>query len=239
MRFLLLSLALSGAMASTAAVANDTEIGQAVLSTNRFLSYHPDQLWRGRALESYKAGDYEKAFKQFRRSARFAEKGSQAMVAEMLWSGQGTTADRAAAYAWMDLAAERGYADFLRRREAYWSELSESDRQRAIEIGKEVYAEYGDDVAKPRLASKIRQGRLAATGSRTGGSANVRSYQRIGDGDDYVVFDGSQFYSEQFWQPEAYFAWQDKVWKNINRGQVTVGELMQAAPVPEPTDPDA
>ncbi len=43
----------------------------------------------------------------------------QALMAEMLWQGShDPPQDRAAAYAWMDLAAERGYPELLRQREA-------------------------------------------------------------------------------------------------------------------------
>src|SRR3546814_9279963 len=70
------------------------------------------------------------------------------MVAEMLWNGDGVERDRALAYAWMDLAAERGYAGFLGLRERYWSALDEAGRARALEAGQEVYAHYGDAAAR-------------------------------------------------------------------------------------------
>ena len=56
-------------------------------------------------------------------------------------------ADRALAYAWMDVAAERLYHDFLVRREGYWRALDEAQRNGAelpvTALVEEVYAEIG------------------------------------------------------------------------------------------------
>src|SRR5690606_35047968 len=112
-----------------------------------FLSSHPDLRHRMRGLKEFKDGNLEDAFRFFQRAAFYADKPSQGMVAEMLWSGQGVPQDRALAYAWMDLAAERGYATFLGARERYWNALDESERERAISEGQAVYAKYGDAAA--------------------------------------------------------------------------------------------
>src|SRR3546814_17375883 len=79
---------------------------------------------------------------------------SQGMVAEMLWNGDGVERDRALADAWMDLAAERGYAGFHGLRERYWSALDEAGRARALEAGQEVYAHSGPAAPTPRKDPK-------------------------------------------------------------------------------------
>src|SRR5690606_28897828 len=117
-----------------------------------FLSSHPDLRYRILGFERYKQGRHEEAIRFFRRAAFYADKPSQAMVAEMLWKGEGEAQDRAQAYAWMDMAAERGYPELLGLRERYWAGLDEEARARVVEVGQEVYAKYGDEAARPRIA---------------------------------------------------------------------------------------
>lgn len=193
--------------------------------TEGFLQYHPDLRWRKIGLERYEAGLHDKALAAFIRSSRYADKGSQAMVAEMYWNGEGTGVDRARAYAWMDLAAERGYKDFTAIREHYWNSLSERERERALDVGKDIYADFGDDVAKPRLERKIDQGRRQTTGSRTGFKGAL-TVMLPGNG-DWIRLDGEQYYNDKFWQPELYFEWQDQIWREPYRGRVEVGALTE------------
>jgi len=56
-----------------------------VLLSAGFLSAHPDLRFRILALEKREAGKLEEAFRLFQRAAWYADKPSQAMVAEMLW----------------------------------------------------------------------------------------------------------------------------------------------------------
>ncbi len=190
-----------------------------------FLRYHPDLRWRKVGLERYEAGLHDKALDAFIRSSRYADKGSQAMVAEMYWNGEGTEVDRARAYAWMDLAAERGYKDFTAIREYYWNSLSELERERALSVGQDIYADFGDDVAKPRLERKINQGRRLTTGSRTGFKGAL-TVLLPGNG-NWIRLDGEQYYNDKFWQPEQYFEWQDQLWREPYRGRVEVGAVAE------------
>ena len=169
---LLRPLACAVALASLLPVAalakgpNDSTI----LNSTGFLSAHPDLNWRLRGLDAYREGRFEEALKLFRKAARYADKPAQGMVAEMLWQGQGTARDKALAYAWMDLAAERNYPTMVLNRERYWKELDAAQRDDARARGKDVFAEYADAVAKPRLEAQLRRGRNV-TGSHAGGAA--------------------------------------------------------------------
>lgn len=221
-----LALVLTGLAPQLPALNPDADKPHVAAMTEGFLKYHPDLRWRRIGLERFEDGEHADALEAFKRSARFADKGSQAMVAEMYWSGQGTAVDRARAYAWMDLAAERGYKDFLKIRERYWQQLDPAEQERALAIGQEVYAEYGDAVAKERLERKLGQGRRNVTGSRTGfvGSLTVL----VPGNGSWITLDGSQYYEDRFWKPEQYFEWQDQIWREPYRGVVEVGELTQA-----------
>lgn len=212
---------------------------QEVLASQSFLANHPDMMNRMRAMEEIERGDDARAANYFRRGAHYADKQSQAAYAEMLWEGRGVPQDRAAAYAWMDLAAERGYTMFLAFRERYWNELGEEDRKRAVEVGQEIYAEYGDAVAKPRLEKVLRRASRNITGSRTG-SVGFLKIVIPGPGGGTII-DGKDFYDKRFWEPARYWHWQGELLEGVRQGKVIVGDLKQnkeQAPTtkPEPNE---
>src|SRR5690606_25562983 len=168
-RIILLATALAWAAGSPVLAAAEAEEGQraaeidpAVL-TDGFLSAHPDLRWRREGIQAYEDGDHDAALSFFQRAARYADKPSQAMVAGMYSAGNGTAVDRTIAYAWMDLAAERLYPDFVVFRERYWNGLDEAERAAAVLRGQAIYAEYGDAVAKPRLETVLRRERRGIT----------------------------------------------------------------------------
>lgn len=140
-----------------------------VIQSPMFASSHPDLRWRLSALENIRQGNDSFVMEELMRAARYGDKPSQAMIAEAHWKGlYKQKIDRPLAYAWMDLAAERGYKPLLVKREAYWAKLSPAEQDEAVERGSEVYAEFGDDVALARLDEKLRRGRGEKTGSRLG-----------------------------------------------------------------------
>jgi len=221
----LLALAAPVAFAQDGASEKEYHWGdETVMSTAGFLSAHPDIRWRGEGLDAYEAGKMDEAFAAFKRAARYADKPSQAMVAEMLWTGTGVPMDRPLAYAWMDVAAERAYIPFLSKREKYWNALSEAERARALEVGAPVYDEYRDDVAKERLDRLLRRAQRNVTGSRVG-SVGALTIIIPGPGGIDMTIDGSKYYDEQYWEPEHYWAWQDSIWKDPPVGTVTVNPL--------------
>ena len=194
---------------------------QLVMHSEGWLSAHPDLRWRREGLQSLEEGRGAEALARFRRAARHADKPSQAMIAEMLWTGRGLPVDRPLAYAWMDIAAERAYVQFVAKREQYWAALDAAQRQRALEVGRPLYAEYRDAVAKPRLALRLRRAARRMTGSRTG---FVGALEVIvpGPGGVGMSVRGDDYYNEQFWKPELYFAWHDSIWKDPPTGHVDV-----------------
>jgi hypothetical protein len=138
-----------------------------------FSAYHPDQYQFKQAMEAFERGRHAESAAHFRRAARYADKPAQLALAVLARDGVGRTRDLAEAYAWADLAAERGYRAFLLEREAIWERLTPDERRRAIELGTALYAEYGDAVAKPRLEKLLRIGRSKQTGTRTRSGATA------------------------------------------------------------------
>ncbi|MBD9368760.1 sel1 repeat family protein [Xanthomonas sp. XNM01] len=219
---LLAALSMPVAFAANPAPPDPTQ-DPAIMSAG-FLSSHPDMRFRMVGWDALKSGKHEDAMAFFKRAAWYSDKPSQGMVAEMLWGGQGVPQDRPAAYAWMDLAAERGYEGFLILRERYWEGLDDNERARAIEIGQEIYARYGDAAAEPRLAALLRRERKKQVGSRTGFTGSVQIIAP-GPGGTTQQIDGTKFYDERYWDPVQYRAWNDSIWAKPRVGRVDVGEL--------------
>jgi len=210
-------------------------------SSGDFLSYHPDLGDRKMGMDAYRRGSYDYAARCFRWAARYADKPSQAMLASMYWDGTGVTQDRALAYAWMDLAAERGYPSLLAFRERYWQELSEDERKRAVDVGQPLYAEFGDAVAKPRLAMMMRRGLHQVTGSHTGFVGTMQIQIPSFSGNPQYI-DANQYYDPRFWKEREYWAWADRAWKGPPHGTVNVGNpesVPKAKPADGQTAPDA
>jgi len=182
-----------------------------------FMSAHPDMLYRLRGMGALDRGNGAEAERYFRLAARHADKLSQAFLAQMLWDGRaGVAQDRALAYAWMDLAAERGTPLLLVERERYWAALDTAERERAVREGKAIYAEYADDVAQPRLEKVMRLAQKNVVGSRTGSRAAMVDLC-IGDwriSDSRLICNRSvsaaRFYRDTYWKPELYWKWQER-----------------------------
>lgn len=139
-----------------------------------FATYHPDQYYFAKAVEAYNRGRLDDTARFLEQSARYGDKVAQAALALMARDGVGRAPDPAEAYAWFDVAAERGYPMFLAEREIMWAKLAPDEQARALELAKVLHAEHGDAVAKPRLERLLRLGRSKQTGTRAGaGSAKT------------------------------------------------------------------
>ena len=193
---------------------------------------HPDQRYRNAGIVAYKHGDKALALRLFIKAASYADKVSQAMVAMMYWSGDGIGADRPRAYAWMDLASDRNYRDLLVQRELYWHLLSQTEREQALVIGREIYDEYSDEQGLDRLKLKLSRGMLSVTGSRTGFAGNGYSILKDGGagslqdlmGGTHVDF--GRMYDPMLWNPGQYARLKDLQWelKRPLHGHVVVGD---------------
>lgn len=235
---ILLSLLLISPMAICASAPGDQEASisgreQRVMATRTFLNAHPDLKFRNEGWEAYQAGNYDLAIQHFSKASRYADKMSQAMLAEMSWKGLGVDADRPVAYAWADLAAELGYPQFIRLREQYWRGLDAAQRVRAVREGQALLSEYADVVARPRLAefiTKARQ-RMRRSSRSVSTTREVRVPDQFGG---MVSIPSHRFYDSKFWDPREYQAWQDEMWKELPKGRVDVGDPKQVAPTTPP-----
>lgn len=232
---------------SNASILIDAELLMAGLGNG-----HPDLYYRRNALQDLENGRYKRAMRQLRRAASYSDKPAQAQLAEIHWQGShGQQQDRPAAYAWIDLAAERGYPELVTLRERYWRVMTAAEQQQALAVGKKLYARYGDDVAQPRLARILRQRSRNVAGSRTGFAANTTilsampgsgSHSRSNastmiEGDFFAAVTtiaGHKFYDPKYWQPDLYFQQKDLEWRigvtEHRLGTAEVGELSPVRP---------
>lgn len=221
--FAIAFLALLCSLPGLALAQSDRGQERLVAMSESFLASHPDLRYRLEGLDALDRGRPAEAVGLFRRAARYADKPSQSMLGEMHWTGSGVPVDRVLGYIWMDVAAERGYPLLVAKRESYWSQLTPEQRLQVRERGLDVMDEYGDPAAKPRLAKLLERGKRGATGSRLGfvGALVIRIPTAVG----YQEVRGDEYYADKFWEPDAYFRWQDRDWQQP-QGTVDVGEVL-------------
>ncbi|MCI1711829.1 MAG: hypothetical protein LKM32_09480 [Chiayiivirga sp.] len=209
-----------------------------VLSSEGMLRGHPDLRWRQAGLLEMERGNEGLARAYLTRAAHYADKPAQAMLAELLWNAPAP--QRAQAYAWMDLAAERGYVVFVAHREKYWKAMDRHEREAALALGQGLYAGFGDAVAQPRLEKVLARANRQRTGSRTGGSTLARVYAAPAYGASGTVIDASlgrvylgaelpDFHAARYWKPRDYWQWQDQQFNGVpeewRKAAVEVGDL--------------
>lgn len=209
-----------------------------LLSSRRIIISHPDLWYRALGSKAYENGAPAHALPLFLRAASYADKPSQAIIATMYWNGDGVEKNRPLAYAWMDLAANRGYPELLVQRERYWEALQPAEREQALQLGRQIYAEYGDAAGLKRLNRQlVKEGRGLFTGSRTGfaGTMGVlltpdsSGLFRELQGNPYEL---TKLYDSALWRAADYARLKDLQWLGADRfGRVTVGPLQAATPV--------
>ena len=242
-----LSMASDPPATLSAAEQKRLEVVQHVLADPTVSWRHLDLRYRELGADAYKTGDKPRALSMFIQASRYGDKPSQAMVAAMYWNGEGTEVDRPRAYAWMDLAADRGYQDLILQREAYWARLNEAEREQALRIGQDVYAEYSDELARKRLNLQLASQKSQPLGSHAGYVGTgivIKSLAglfpfagRAGvfvdiDADPYKL---SDYYSNAIWSTDDYLRIKDLQWrlKGPLQGNVDVGDPL---PVSKETD---
>lgn len=198
---------------------------------------HPNERYRLFGQKAAATGNWGDAARDFRLAARYADKYSQHRLSLLYWHGIGVAEDRVEAYIWADLAAERGYPQFLAIREKMWAELTPAQQAAVGERGPARYAEYGDPVAKKRFSAALGQGRMNVTGSRTGfvGFLGVSTPEQLRGSLPNVV-DGleiAKIHTPERSDPERYWAHEDRVWKHAI---VKVGEIEATTPVATPAE---
>lgn len=221
---------------------------------------HPDLHGQFGGILRYEKGDYKGAMKYFLLGARYADKVSQMSIGLLYLNGQGVAKDPVAAYAWIALSAERNYPKFVETRDGVWAQLNPQQQAQATDMLKQLMAEYGDAVAKPRMIAELQQGKLHMTGSPVG----FETYQQSGTPAQFAAAASGQYFGaagfdpgepmpdcglgsveggvingcgdywgENRWNSTSYFKAADSFWN----GTVKIGPLQQVSKKPTPATP--
>lgn len=221
---LIVLLGLSPALPAIAAGPTASEMDKQVLAVPGFLDAHPDMMYRQWGVAALRRNELQTAITHFQRAARYADKPAQGYLAELYWYGVQMPADPVRAYAWISVAAERSYPLFVQLREQFGAGLSPDQRAQAQQLEQQLLAEYGDAVAKPRIAEVLRRNLQNLTGSRTGSQAsNMDISYNDGSGAPRTI-KGSQYYNARYWDPVQYHRWQDATWEKVPVSTVDVGK---------------
>jgi len=158
-------------------------------------AFHPDIYGEYTGMRYYAHRRFQGAMKAFEIGAYYADKVSQLSIGLMYLNGEGVGKDPVEAYAWLSIAAERDYPDFIATRDRVKAALSEAQLLQAETVRSRLAERYGDDVAKLRMAVQLRLGTLQPHAG----------------------------YSYAPWEPQRYFASRDAQWKG--KGTVKVGPI--------------
>jgi hypothetical protein len=242
---IVMGAALAATMSCVGAKTDDDQTNDAVAqATLRAMNdastwYHPDLFGEFNGMRHYTRHEYADAMKNFKVGAYYADKLSQLSIGLMYLNGEGVEKDPATAYAWLDIAAEREYPDFVATRDRVKASLTPEQSQQGQAMRDELATHYADAVAKPRMVHQLQMGLSQMTGSRLGSSANVlHPPSKMGcRGPVYVGnvkvpesgCGGDEIYAESRWKPEKYFARRDSQWK----ATVTVGAIESDGQTPK------
>jgi hypothetical protein len=171
---------------------------------------HPDVINEFTGMHRYAAGDYAGAMKSFLVAASYADKPSQLSIGLMYLNGQGVQKDAATAWAWISIATERNYPQFITTRDDLWGQLNSAQRQQAKATERQLYAQYGDPVAQPRMLQALQQS--IANGSNAT-SASTDAGQKYCA--ETHAKECADLYAKWYWDPNSYFAGRDSAWKQI------------------------
>ncbi len=251
-RFLALVLVCAASLAVAATESNDDPMNDpTVQKTLRAMNdastwYHPDLFGEFAGVKRYVNKEYAGAMKYFQIGAYYADKFSQLSIGLMYVNGEGVPKDMLTGYAWIDIAAEREYPDFVATRDRVKASLTPDELQRAQVIRDKLALRYADAVAKPRMEQQLRFGREQMTGSHLGFDSGVKHDSPKGTLCKGGVYVGGvslpeagcgsdDIYADARWKPEKYFARRDSQWK----ATVTVGDISDggSAPAPDSTKP--
>ena len=195
--------------------------------------YHPDQFGEFTGMRYYAHHKYKSAMKYFEIGAYYADKLSQLSIGLMYMNGEGVAKDPVMAYAWLGIAAERDYPDFVATRDQLKAKLTPEQLEKGEAARQKLAERYADAVAKPRMVQQLHLGQMQLTGSRTGFDSGVSQISTKPTCGPSVIVGGEEtpnagcggasLYSKSRWEPKQYFAQRDAEWK----AQVSVGAIEQ------------
>lgn len=189
---------------------------------------HPDLFGEFAGMRLYAHGKYAAAIKYFKYGARYADKLSQLSIGLMYENGQGVAKDPVKACAWLALASERKFPQFVATRDRVCMALTPAQHDAAVAELDTLMPEYGDAVAKPRMVHALAFAKMETTGSRLGFDSGITTVGvkancggKVIAGTTMAGCGSFDFWNPVRWDPKKYFAARDAEW----RATVSVGAL--------------
>ena len=218
--------------------------------TNASTVGHPDLYGEFSGMRHYSRHEYKQALKYFEVGALYADKLSQLCLGLMYMNGEGVSKDPVTAYAWMDIAAERNYPDFVATRDTLKATLTPEQLAQAMALRGKLAEKYGDNVAKHRLGVQLHQAQMRLAGSLTGFDYGVSSIKTnpncgptlvVGGQEQPQIGCGGSVFAKAYWDPDLYFAARDREYKaTVNVGAVQeLGKAIDKPPQPGEVAPSA
>lgn len=186
----------------------------------QFAEHTPGFQLNAEGQRSWENGFYFDARHRFRQAAWWGDKLAQYNLGVMYFRGDGVERDPARAWAWLALAAERGYPEFVGMWETLWHELDEAQRDKANRILAELEPRYSDRVAVERTARHMERERKRMTGSRTGFIGTLKVIDRSG-----MMRDGEEFYRAEKWDFHQIVELETRLFKALATGTVSLGDF--------------
>lgn len=182
--------------------------------------------------QAYRHGRYARAMRFYKSAARWSDKIAQFQIGLMYYSGEGVEPDHPLGWAWIEMAAERGYPQYEALSERIWAQMDEDQRARASRIlEQELLPEYGDEATVPRTARRMKQDRQRMTGSRLGRAGNLSVCQNFGvqtsagAGCADAGRNRADFYREDNWDFYALIEREKEMFEQHFKASVELGEL--------------
>lgn len=178
-------------------------------------------LERGNAF--FERGDYEAAASYYRLAAHWADKLAQFNLGLLYVNGDGVERDPLRGWAWIRLAAERGYPKFVRVANEIGARFQDEHLAAATEIlEQELEPEYGDAVAIERTAREMERMRDRATGGGSRVGANRALYVTGRDG-RWVR--GGEYYDPDLWDFRSIVAFETRLQRALGGGEVILRDF--------------
>lgn len=208
---------------------DDANVEEVLTAMNNSSTWgHPDLFGEFAGMRLYANGKYAAAIKYFKYGARYADKLSQLSIGLMYANGQGVDKDPVKACAWLALASERKFPQFVATRNRVCMALTPAQHDAAVAELDKLMPEYGDAVAKQRMVRALDFAKMETTGSHLGFDSGITTVGvksncggKVIAGTTMAGCGSNDFWSPQRWDPKQYFAARDAGW----RATVTVGAL--------------
>lgn len=199
---------------------------------------HVPSAWEMRqGRQDYQAGNYMGAFWHYMNAAIWADKFAQYNIGVMYLRGEGVEFDAVRGWAWLELAAERGYPDMVQAAGDLYRMLDEAQRREGERIlREELLPDYGDATRVPATARRMERELRNATGTRTGSRAAL-SFLRVYDGSG-VSRRGDEFYDPAKWDFERIVRFETQLMRDLAGAGATLGEFRVLEDEAEQKDPE-